>query len=127
MQNLLDLTLKVYNIIHVNNLLVTVFRFYSEILLQRLNSTIIYDRDFSYNFFGFKVRFYVWAITYPSASFAFIVVACMLQTLERSYLLTLNGKVAERPQHMLMRVAIGIHHEDLDAAIEVFLFIYLSK
>ncbi|CAK8683535.1 unnamed protein product [Clavelina lepadiformis] len=62
---------------------------------ERLNSTIIYDRDFSYNFFGFK-------------------------TLERSYLLKLNGKVAERPQHMLMRVAIGIHHEDLDAAIETY-------
>uniref|UniRef100_A0A3Q3XFD9 Ribonucleoside-diphosphate reductase n=1 Tax=Mola mola TaxID=94237 RepID=A0A3Q3XFD9_MOLML len=60
-----------------------------------LNSAIIYDRDFSYNFFGFK-------------------------TLERSYLLKINGKVAERPQHMLMRVAVGIHKEDIDAAIETY-------
>uniref|UniRef100_A0A672JP64 Ribonucleoside-diphosphate reductase n=1 Tax=Salarias fasciatus TaxID=181472 RepID=A0A672JP64_SALFA len=61
----------------------------------RLNSAIIYDRDFSYNFFGFK-------------------------TLERSYLLKINGKVAERPQHMLMRVAVGIHKRDIDAAIETY-------
>uniref|UniRef100_A0A671W1R9 Ribonucleoside-diphosphate reductase n=1 Tax=Sparus aurata TaxID=8175 RepID=A0A671W1R9_SPAAU len=61
----------------------------------RLNSAIIYDRDFSYNFFGFK-------------------------TLERSYLLKINGKVAERPQHMLMRVAVGIHKGDIDAAIETY-------
>uniref|UniRef100_A0A3B3UYG3 Ribonucleoside-diphosphate reductase n=1 Tax=Poecilia latipinna TaxID=48699 RepID=A0A3B3UYG3_9TELE len=60
-----------------------------------LNSAIIYDRDFSYNFFGFK-------------------------TLERSYLLKINGKVAERPQHMLMRVAVGIHKEDIDAAVETY-------
>ncbi|XP_072333631.1 ribonucleoside-diphosphate reductase large subunit isoform X2 [Scyliorhinus torazame] len=62
---------------------------------DRLNSAIIYDRDFSYNFFGFK-------------------------TLERSYLLKINGKVAERPQHMLMRVAVGIHKRDIDAAIETY-------
>ena len=62
---------------------------------DRLNSAIIYDRDYSYNFFGFK-------------------------TLERSYLLRINGKVAERPQHMLMRVAVGIHMEDIDAAIETY-------
>ncbi|XP_008331358.1 ribonucleoside-diphosphate reductase large subunit-like [Cynoglossus semilaevis] len=61
----------------------------------RLNSAIIYDRDFSYNFFGFK-------------------------TLERSYLLKINSKVAERPQHMLMRVAVGIHQGDIDAAIETY-------
>uniref|UniRef100_H3D2J8 Ribonucleoside-diphosphate reductase n=1 Tax=Tetraodon nigroviridis TaxID=99883 RepID=H3D2J8_TETNG len=63
----------------------------------RLNSAIIYDRDFSYNFFGFK-------------------------TLERSYLLKINGKavVAERPQHMLMRVAVGIHQADMEAAIETY-------
>ncbi len=60
-----------------------------------LDSTIIYDRDFSYDFFGFK-------------------------TLERSYLLRINGEVAERPQHMLMRVAIGIHKEDIDSAIETY-------
>lgn len=43
-----------------------------------------------------------------------------LQTLERSYLLKINGKVAERPQHMLMRVSVGIHKEDIDAAIETY-------
>lgn len=62
---------------------------------DRLNSAIIYDRDFNYNYFGFK-------------------------TLERSYLLKINGKVVERPQHMLMRVAVGIHGEDIDAAIETY-------
>jgi ribonucleoside-diphosphate reductase alpha chain len=60
-----------------------------------LDSTLIYDRDFGYDYFGFK-------------------------TLERSYLLRTGGKIAERPQHMLMRVAIGIHYEDLDAAIETY-------
>lgn len=60
-----------------------------------LDSTIIYDRDFGYDYFGFK-------------------------TLERSYLLKLDGKVVERPQHMLMRVAVGIHHEDIDSVIETY-------
>tara|TARA_Y100000385_G_scaffold181150_1_gene187087 strand:+ start:72 stop:2459 length:2388 start_codon:yes stop_codon:yes gene_type:complete len=60
-----------------------------------LDSTIIYDRDFCYDYFGFK-------------------------TLERSYLLRLNGKIAERPQHMLMRVAIGIHKDDIQSAIETY-------
>lgn len=62
---------------------------------DRLNSAIIYDRDYNYNYFGFK-------------------------TLERSYLMRLDGKVVERPQHMLMRVAVGIHGEDVDAAIETY-------
>lgn len=62
---------------------------------DRLNSAIVYDRDFGYNYFGFK-------------------------TLERSYLLKMNGKIAERPQHMLMRVAVGIHGEDIDSAIETY-------
>ncbi|WP_394747791.1 ribonucleoside-diphosphate reductase subunit alpha [Spongiimicrobium salis] len=62
---------------------------------DQLDSTIIYNRDFNYDYFGFK-------------------------TLERSYLLKLNGKIAERPQHMLMRVAIGIHLNDLSAAIETY-------
>ncbi|KAL2914362.1 ribonucleotide-diphosphate reductase subunit rnr1 [Polyrhizophydium stewartii] len=62
---------------------------------ERLNSAIIYDRDFNYNYFGFK-------------------------TLERSYLLRINGKTAERPQHMLMRVAVGIHGDDVEAAIETY-------
>jgi ribonucleoside-diphosphate reductase alpha chain len=57
--------------------------------------TIDYARDFSYDYFGFK-------------------------TLERSYLMKLDGKIVERPQHMLMRVAIGIHQEDTDAAIETY-------
>jgi len=60
-----------------------------------LNSTIIYDRDYNYDFFGFK-------------------------TLEKSYLLKMDGKVVERPQHMLMRVAIGIHGEDVESAIETY-------
>ena len=60
-----------------------------------LDSTIIYDRDFSYDYFGFK-------------------------TLERSYLLRIDGQIAERPQHMLMRVSIGIHKDDIQAAIETY-------
>ena len=60
-----------------------------------LDSNIIYDRDFRYDFFGVK-------------------------TLERSYLLKLNGEVAERPQHMLMRVAMGIHKTDVEAAISTY-------
>lgn len=60
-----------------------------------LDSSIIYDRDFGYDYFGFK-------------------------TLERSYLLKMHGKVAERPQHMLMRVAVGIHKEDVEAAIQTY-------
>ena len=62
---------------------------------ELLDSTIIYNRDFGYDYFGFK-------------------------TLERSYLLKLNGEIAERPQHMLMRVSIGIHLDDLDSAIETY-------
>jgi ribonucleoside-diphosphate reductase alpha chain len=62
---------------------------------QELDSTIIYDRDFGYDYFGFK-------------------------TLERSYLLKMNGQVAERPQHMVMRVAVGIHKDDIAAAIETY-------
>ncbi|MCT4581723.1 MAG: ribonucleoside-diphosphate reductase subunit alpha [Flavobacteriales bacterium] len=65
-----------------------------------LDSTIIYDRDFRYDFFGFK-------------------------TLERSYLLKINGKVVERPQQMLMRVSVGIHKNDIDAVIETYN--YLSE
>jgi ribonucleoside-diphosphate reductase alpha chain len=62
---------------------------------ELLDSTIIYNRDFGYDYFGFK-------------------------TLERSYLLKLNGEIVERPQHMLMRVSVGIHLDDLDAAIETY-------
>lgn len=60
-----------------------------------LDSAIIYDRDFNYDFFGFK-------------------------TLERSYLLRLHGQVVERPQHMLMRVSVGIHKSDIESAISTY-------
>jgi ribonucleotide reductase alpha subunit len=60
-----------------------------------LDSHIIYNRDFNYDYFGFK-------------------------TLERSYLLKINGKIVERPQHMLMRVSVGIHLNDLEAVIETY-------
>src|SRR6201991_4068289 len=62
---------------------------------ELLDSTIIYDRDYGFDYFGFK-------------------------TLEKSYLLKVDGKVVERPQHMYMRVAIGIHHNDIDAAIKTY-------
>lgn len=62
---------------------------------DEINSAIVYDRDYQYNYFGFK-------------------------TLERSYLLRLDGKVAERPQHLIMRVALGIHGEDIEAALETY-------
>ncbi|KAF3916969.1 hypothetical protein AA313_de0207733 [Arthrobotrys entomopaga] len=62
---------------------------------DELNSAIVYDKDFNYNYFGFK-------------------------TLERSYLLRLDGKVAERPQHMIMRVSVGIHGDNLEKAIETY-------
>ncbi|XP_019177265.1 PREDICTED: ribonucleoside-diphosphate reductase large subunit-like isoform X5 [Ipomoea nil] len=61
----------------------------------RLDSEIIYDRDFDYDYFGFK-------------------------TLERSYLLKVQGKVVERPQHMLMRVSVGIHKNDIESAIRTY-------
>lgn len=60
-----------------------------------LDSTIIYDRDFSYDYFGFK-------------------------TLERSYLMKIDGKIVERPQHMLMRVAVGIHADNMEKVIETY-------
>jgi ribonucleoside-diphosphate reductase alpha subunit len=60
-----------------------------------LDEAIIYDRDFGYDYFGFR-------------------------TLERSYLMKVDGKVVERPQHLLMRVAVGIHGDDIPAAIETY-------
>ncbi|KAJ9111887.1 ribonucleotide-diphosphate reductase subunit rnr1 [Naganishia adeliensis] len=60
-----------------------------------LDSAIIYDRDFAYNYFGFK-------------------------TLERSYLLRIDGRIAERPQHMIMRVAVGIHGRDVEKVLETY-------
>jgi len=62
---------------------------------EQLDSAIIYDRDFDFDYFGFK-------------------------TLERSYLMRMDGKVVERPQHLFMRVAVGIHGEDIAAAIETY-------
>ena len=62
---------------------------------ETLDSYVDYNRDFNYDYFGFK-------------------------TLERSYLLKLNGEVAERPQHMLMRVAVGIHHANIEKALETY-------
>ncbi len=62
---------------------------------EELDSKIIYNRDFGYDYFGFK-------------------------TLERSYLLKINGQIVERPQHMLMRVSVGIHLDDLEAVIETY-------
>lgn len=62
---------------------------------EQLDSAIIYHRDYDYDYFGFK-------------------------TLERSYLLRTNGRVVERPQHMIMRVAVGIHKTDIDAVLETY-------
>jgi ribonucleoside-diphosphate reductase alpha chain len=62
---------------------------------EKLDSAIIYDRDYAFDYFGFK-------------------------TLERSYLLRANGKIVERPQHLLMRAALGIHANDLDSVIETY-------
>ena len=62
---------------------------------ETLNNHIDYNRDYNYDYFGFK-------------------------TLERSYLLKLNGEVAERPQHMLMRVSVGIHHGDIEKALKTY-------
>ena len=62
---------------------------------ELLDSTLIYDRDFGFDYFGFK-------------------------TLEKSYLMKVDGKIAERPQHMYMRVALGIHKEDVESAIKTY-------
>jgi ribonucleoside-diphosphate reductase alpha chain len=62
---------------------------------ELLDSTIIYDRDFGFDYFGFK-------------------------TLEKSYLLKIDGKIAERPQHLFMRVSVGIHKQDVESAIKTY-------
>jgi ribonucleoside-diphosphate reductase alpha chain len=62
---------------------------------ELLDSSIIYDRDFRYDYFGFK-------------------------TLSRSYLLKIKGQIAERPQQMLMRVSVGIHKNDIQSAIKTY-------
>jgi ribonucleoside-diphosphate reductase subunit M1 len=65
---------------------------------ERLDSEIIYNRDFNYDYFGYK-------------------------TLERSYLLKMNGEIVERPQHMLMRVSVGIHKQDIESAVKTYHFL----
>jgi len=72
---------KLYNIVKVHS--------------DVLDSAIIHDRDFEYDYFGFK-------------------------TLEKSYLFKVNGVIAERPQHMIMRVAIGIHGDDIPSVLETY-------
>lgn len=64
---------------------------------DQMDGAIVYERDFHYNYFGFK-------------------------TLERSYLLQINDKVAKRPQHLIMRVAIRIYGDDSYAVIETYNF-----
>lgn len=105
---------------------------------QRLDSCIIYDRDFDYDYFGFKVRerrwcwclgrhrsrcpscHCVWRCKVPFPSRRIVPLPHIPQTLERSYLLRVNGKVVERPQHMLMRVAVGIHMHDIESVIKTY-------
>ena len=67
---------------------------------EKLDAAIDHTNDFSYRYFGLK-------------------------TLAKSYLAKINDVIAERPQHLLMRVAIGIHQTDVDAAIETYH--YLAK
>lgn len=63
--------------------------------IEKIQARFDFSRDFNYDFFGFK-------------------------TLERAYLLRVDGKIVERPQHMIMRVSIGIHKEDLESAFETY-------
>lgn len=95
-----DVMTDLYNIInpHTKKRTPMISDFHYDIIMknkERLDSAIVYDRDFKYNYFGFK-------------------------TLERSYLLKIDNKVVERPQHMLMRVSIGIHGDDIDDAINTY-------
>lgn len=62
---------------------------------DRLDGAVLHDRDFEFDYFGFK-------------------------TLEKSYLLKIDGHIAERPQHMLMRVSVGIHLSDIDRVLETY-------
>ena len=59
------------------------------------DSAVIHDRDFNFEYFGFK-------------------------TLEKSYLLKLYGQVAETPQHMYMRVSVGIWGADIKNALKTY-------
>ncbi len=62
---------------------------------EKINSSINYDRDYNLDYFGFK-------------------------TLERSYLLKVNDKTVERPQHMFMRVSLALHRDDIKEAIKSY-------
>lgn len=62
---------------------------------ERLDAAIDRERDYGYSYFG-------------------------MRTLERSYLKAIGGKVVEIPQHMLMRVAVGLHGDDLDAVLRTY-------
>jgi len=62
---------------------------------EKINATLDYDKDFNYDYFGFK-------------------------TLERAYLLRIGSKIIERPQHMIMRVALAIHKDDLKEALKAY-------
>lgn len=91
---------KLYNHVHPKtgeHMPLVAERFYHDVLANKdeLNSAIIYDRDYSYSFFGLK-------------------------TLERAYLLRINEKVAERPQHLLMRVAVALHGQDMGKILETY-------
>lgn len=86
---------------------------------ERLNSAVIYDRDFTY------VRMLPTHLPLTKKRLTLLLVGDTqnyfgYKTLERSYLLRINGKVAERPQHLLMRVAVGIHGKDVNKIIESY-------
>ena len=132
-----------------------------EVIMQnaeKLDSEIVYDRDFDYDYFGFKVCGRVWGgLGWGGGALAVVALAVVAarwlwwqraagpprllprhpklflnaylsnhprslpaQTLERSYLLRVNGRVVERPQHMLMRVSVGIHMDDIDSVVETY-------
>ena len=103
-----------------------------------LDNEIRYDRDFDYDYFGFKVRHGLHVYfpgplrirSWPPHMLNHFIPGRSLtspppppynpQTLERSYLLRIGGKVVERPQHMLMRVSVGIHKDDIASAIQTY-------
>ncbi|KAI6171806.1 Ribonucleoside-diphosphate reductase [Aphelenchoides besseyi] len=85
----------VYNIVMANKQVITFHLLIFNFGFQKLDSAIVHHRDFHINYFGFR-------------------------TLERAYLMKVNDQIVERPQFMMMRVAIGIHKDDIDAAIETY-------
>lgn len=62
---------------------------------EQIQNHIQYDNDYLFDYFGFK-------------------------TLERAYLMRINDVVVERPQYMWMRVALGIHGDDIEKALETY-------